>query len=82
MDQLAGSCAKTGRTWGLAGSGHQSPYLGMRALPRVEAAPACLGCQQETLSVAAGDTLEGLGWLHSYWESRGLQHGGSSKAAE
>ncbi|NXA19933.1 HYI isomerase, partial [Ibidorhyncha struthersii] len=29
-----------------------------------------------------GDTLEGLGWLRSYWESRGLQHGGTSKAAE
>uniref|UniRef100_A0A8C8B7B0 Hydroxypyruvate isomerase (putative) n=1 Tax=Otus sunia TaxID=257818 RepID=A0A8C8B7B0_9STRI len=28
-----------------------------------------------------GDTLEGLGWLRSYWESRGLQHGGTSKAA-
>ncbi|NWU97136.1 HYI isomerase, partial [Upupa epops] len=27
-------------------------------------------------------TLEGLGWLRSYWESRGLQHGGTSKAAE
>ncbi|XP_041338902.1 putative hydroxypyruvate isomerase isoform X2 [Pyrgilauda ruficollis] len=29
-----------------------------------------------------GDTLEGLGWLRSYWESRGLQHGGTSKAAK
>ncbi|NXS69138.1 HYI isomerase, partial [Pandion haliaetus] len=29
-----------------------------------------------------GDTLEGLGWLRTYWESRGLQHGGTSKAAE
>ncbi|NXK02980.1 HYI isomerase, partial [Herpetotheres cachinnans] len=29
-----------------------------------------------------GDTLEGLGWLRSYWESRGLQHGGTSKTAE
>ncbi|XP_053929068.1 putative hydroxypyruvate isomerase isoform X1 [Cuculus canorus] len=29
-----------------------------------------------------GDTLEGLGWLRSYWERRGLQHGGTSKAAE
>ncbi|XP_065529656.1 putative hydroxypyruvate isomerase isoform X1 [Lathamus discolor] len=29
-----------------------------------------------------GDTLEGLGWLRSYWESRGLQHGGTSKATE
>ncbi|NXL99557.1 HYI isomerase, partial [Tyrannus savana] len=29
-----------------------------------------------------GDTLEGLGWLRSYWESRGLQHGRTSKAAE
>ncbi|NXV32290.1 HYI isomerase, partial [Rissa tridactyla] len=29
-----------------------------------------------------GDTLEGLGWLRSYWESRGLRHGGTSKAAE
>ncbi|NXY49582.1 HYI isomerase, partial [Ceuthmochares aereus] len=29
-----------------------------------------------------GDTVEGLGWLRSYWESRGLQHGGTSKAAE
>ncbi|NXK97706.1 HYI isomerase, partial [Formicarius rufipectus] len=29
-----------------------------------------------------GDTLKGLGWLHSYWESRGLQHGGISKAAD
>uniref|UniRef100_A0A663MDG5 Hydroxypyruvate isomerase (putative) n=1 Tax=Athene cunicularia TaxID=194338 RepID=A0A663MDG5_ATHCN len=28
-----------------------------------------------------GDTLEGLGWLRSYWESRGLQHSGTSKAA-
>lgn len=36
----------------------------------------------DTLSVTAGDTLEGLGWLRSYWESRGLQHGGTSKAAE
>ncbi|NWV59403.1 HYI isomerase, partial [Malurus elegans] len=29
-----------------------------------------------------GDTLEGLGWLRSYWESRGLQHGGTSKEAK
>ncbi|XP_061307493.1 putative hydroxypyruvate isomerase isoform X2 [Pezoporus flaviventris] len=29
-----------------------------------------------------GDTLEGLGWLRSYWESRGLQHCGTSKATE
>ncbi|KAL2301794.1 hypothetical protein Nmel_011190 [Mimus melanotis] len=29
-----------------------------------------------------GDTLEGLGWLRSYWESRGLQHSGTSKAAK
>ncbi|NWS73882.1 HYI isomerase, partial [Crotophaga sulcirostris] len=29
-----------------------------------------------------GDTLEGLGWLRSYWESRGLQCGGTSKATE
>uniref|UniRef100_A0A8C3XYA3 Putative hydroxypyruvate isomerase n=1 Tax=Catharus ustulatus TaxID=91951 RepID=A0A8C3XYA3_CATUS len=29
-----------------------------------------------------GDTLEGLGWLRSYWESRGLQHGGTSEAAK
>ncbi|XP_010005016.1 PREDICTED: LOW QUALITY PROTEIN: putative hydroxypyruvate isomerase [Chaetura pelagica] len=29
-----------------------------------------------------GDTLEGLSWLRSYWESRGLQYGGTSKAAE
>ncbi|XP_066048747.1 putative hydroxypyruvate isomerase isoform X2 [Chamaea fasciata] len=29
-----------------------------------------------------GDTLEGLGWLRSYWESRGLQHGGTSKTAK
>uniref|UniRef100_A0A8C3R5H8 Putative hydroxypyruvate isomerase n=1 Tax=Cyanoderma ruficeps TaxID=181631 RepID=A0A8C3R5H8_9PASS len=29
-----------------------------------------------------GDTLESLGWLRSYWESRGLQHGGTSKAAK
>ncbi|XP_041277240.1 putative hydroxypyruvate isomerase [Onychostruthus taczanowskii] len=29
-----------------------------------------------------GDTLEGLGWLRSYWESRGLQHGGTSMAAK
>ncbi|EOB08140.1 Putative hydroxypyruvate isomerase, partial [Anas platyrhynchos] len=26
-----------------------------------------------------GDTVEGLGWLRSYWESRGLQPGGTSK---
>ncbi|KAM9186934.1 putative hydroxypyruvate isomerase [Mergus octosetaceus] len=29
-----------------------------------------------------GDTVEGLGWLRSYWESRGLQPGGTSKARE
>nr|XP_038038785.1 putative hydroxypyruvate isomerase isoform X2 [Anas platyrhynchos] len=29
-----------------------------------------------------GDTVEGLGWLRSYWESRGLQPGGTSKATE
>ncbi|KAM7046183.1 putative hydroxypyruvate isomerase isoform 2-T2 [Acridotheres tristis] len=29
-----------------------------------------------------GETLEGLGWLRSYWESRGLQDGGTSKAAK
>uniref|UniRef100_A0A8B9MKB6 Putative hydroxypyruvate isomerase n=1 Tax=Accipiter nisus TaxID=211598 RepID=A0A8B9MKB6_9AVES len=29
-----------------------------------------------------GDTMEGLGWLRTYWESRGLQHGGTNKAAE
>ncbi|KAH0618707.1 hypothetical protein JD844_018142 [Phrynosoma platyrhinos] len=26
---------------------------------------------------AAGDTLKGLGWARSYWESHGLLHGGS-----
>lgn len=34
------------------------------------------------LSVTAGDTVEGLGWLRSYWESRGLQPGGTNKATE
>ncbi|XP_068808926.1 putative hydroxypyruvate isomerase isoform X2 [Struthio camelus] len=29
-----------------------------------------------------GDTMEGLGWLRSYWESRGLQHGETGKATE
>uniref|UniRef100_A0A8C0BZE3 Hydroxypyruvate isomerase (putative) n=1 Tax=Buteo japonicus TaxID=224669 RepID=A0A8C0BZE3_9AVES len=29
-----------------------------------------------------GDTMEGLGWLRTYWESRGLQHGGTNKAAQ
>uniref|UniRef100_A0A8C4J4A3 Hydroxypyruvate isomerase (putative) n=2 Tax=Dromaius novaehollandiae TaxID=8790 RepID=A0A8C4J4A3_DRONO len=29
-----------------------------------------------------GDTVEGLGWLRSYWESRGLQHGETGKATE
>lgn len=29
-----------------------------------------------------GDTLEGLGWLRSYWDSRGLQHGATSKPAK
>ncbi|XP_010581032.1 PREDICTED: putative hydroxypyruvate isomerase [Haliaeetus leucocephalus] len=29
-----------------------------------------------------GDTMEGLGWLRTYWESRGLQHDGTNKAAE
>ncbi|KAM8805488.1 putative hydroxypyruvate isomerase [Eudromia elegans] len=29
-----------------------------------------------------GDTVEGLGWLRSYWESRGLQHGETGKAKE
>uniref|UniRef100_A0A6I8N983 Putative hydroxypyruvate isomerase n=1 Tax=Ornithorhynchus anatinus TaxID=9258 RepID=A0A6I8N983_ORNAN len=28
-----------------------------------------VGCEYSPL----GDTLEGLGWLHSYWETRGLQ---------
>ncbi|NWI19560.1 HYI isomerase, partial [Crypturellus soui] len=29
-----------------------------------------------------GDTVEGLGWLRSYWESRGLQHGERGKVKE
>ncbi|NXJ07751.1 HYI isomerase, partial [Odontophorus gujanensis] len=29
-----------------------------------------------------GDTVEGLGWLRSYWESRGLKPGGPRKATE
>ncbi|XP_062438110.1 putative hydroxypyruvate isomerase isoform X2 [Rhea pennata] len=29
-----------------------------------------------------GDTVEGLGWLRSYWESRGLRHGETGKATE
>uniref|UniRef100_A0A8B9EVV3 Hydroxypyruvate isomerase (putative) n=1 Tax=Anser cygnoides TaxID=8845 RepID=A0A8B9EVV3_ANSCY len=29
-----------------------------------------------------GDTVEGLGWLRSYWESRGLQPGGTRKATD
>ncbi|NXL91278.1 HYI isomerase, partial [Alectura lathami] len=29
-----------------------------------------------------GDTVEGLGWLRSYWESRGVQPGGTRKATE
>uniref|UniRef100_A0A8C9KSS4 Hydroxypyruvate isomerase (putative) n=1 Tax=Serinus canaria TaxID=9135 RepID=A0A8C9KSS4_SERCA len=37
-----------------------------------------VGCEY----APTGDTLEGLGWLRSYWESRGLQHGGTSKAAK
>ncbi|NXT80419.1 HYI isomerase, partial [Zapornia atra] len=37
-----------------------------------------IGCEY----APKGDTLEGLGWLRSYWESRGVQHGGTSKAME
>ena len=29
-----------------------------------------------------GDTVEGLGWLRSYWESRGIKPGGPRKATE
>ncbi|XP_067157163.1 putative hydroxypyruvate isomerase [Apteryx mantelli] len=29
-----------------------------------------------------GDTVDGLGWLRSYWESRGLQHEETGKATE
>ncbi|XP_015725541.1 putative hydroxypyruvate isomerase [Coturnix japonica] len=29
-----------------------------------------------------GDTVEGLGWLRSYWESRGMKPGGPRKATE
>uniref|UniRef100_A0A8D0GR04 Hydroxypyruvate isomerase (putative) n=1 Tax=Sphenodon punctatus TaxID=8508 RepID=A0A8D0GR04_SPHPU len=32
-----------------------------------------VGCEYKP----QGDTLEGLGWLRSYWQSRGLQAGGS-----
>lgn len=81
MDQLAGDC-KGRRVLGWMGSGHWDPYLGIRALPKTAAAPACLGVPAADPIVTAVDTLEGLGWLRSYWESRGLQHSGTSKAAE
>ncbi|XP_042318957.1 putative hydroxypyruvate isomerase isoform X3 [Sceloporus undulatus] len=32
-----------------------------------------IGCEYKP----KGDTLKGLGWAHSYWESHGLLHGGS-----
>lgn len=59
-----------------------NPYLGTAALAEQKLLQFAWGCQQEASSLIAGDTLEGLGWLRSYWESRGLQHGGTSKAAE
>ncbi|NWT97277.1 HYI isomerase, partial [Urocynchramus pylzowi] len=37
-----------------------------------------VGCEH----APQGDTLEGLGWLRSHWESQGLQYGGTSKAAK
>lgn len=57
----------------------RGPYLGTTEQKLFQRA---LGCQQDTVSVTAGDTVEGLGWLRSYWESRGLQPGGTRKATD
>lgn len=52
-----------------------------RADPKLqEAHGGCLDCTRLMslfMAFFAGATLQGLGWLYSYWETHGLQHGGS-----